>query len=180
MLRGLAVDRPDLALPELALTLCTLGRIYTREGEHESALTATQEAVDLLRQLALVQPDDINPQLAIGLNNLGAILAYLGNQRRALRAAQESVDRFRRLARVQPDPVNFARSCGVLGHIHAEAPPRAAALFAEGLQAILPSYHADPQLLGNLRDALARDYTRACALAGLAPEADLLETTDPG
>lgn len=180
MLRGLAVDRPDLALPELALTLCTLGRIYTREGEHESALTATQEAVDLLRQLALVQPDDINPQLAIGLNNLGAILAYLGNHRRAMRAAQESVDRFRRLSRVQPDPVNYARSCGVLGHIHAEAPQQAAALFAEGLRAVLPSYHADPQLLGNLRDALARDYTRVCALAGLAPDAALLETTDPG
>jgi len=72
-------------------------------GQHQAALEATREAVELYRQLAEQNPDRFRPDLAMSLNNLGNRLSSLGQHHEALEATQESVNIYRQLAEQNPD-----------------------------------------------------------------------------
>ncbi len=74
MYRGLAKDRPDAFLPDLAGSLNNLGNRLSDLGRREDALAAAQEAVDIRRKLAKDRPDAFLPDLALSLGALGSIL----------------------------------------------------------------------------------------------------------
>ncbi len=84
MYRGLAKDRPDAFLPDLAASLNNLGTRLRDLGRREDALAAAQEAVDIRRGLAKDRPDAFLPNLAMSLNNLGNRLSDLGRREDAL------------------------------------------------------------------------------------------------
>jgi tetratricopeptide (TPR) repeat protein len=177
--RRLAAQHPDAFLPYLAMSLNNLGKVLSEMGRREEALEATQEAVDLYRRLAEQHPDAFLPYLAGSLNNLGNVLSEMGRREEALEATQEAVDLYRRLAEQHPDAFlpYLARSLGAYGLVlrGLGRSAEAAAAFAEGLRAILPFVRALPAAFGGLAGALLRDYLRACAEAGEAPDEALVE-----
>jgi tetratricopeptide (TPR) repeat protein len=90
-------------LAELARIASNLSARYSSLGFRDKALSAAQEAVDILRVLASTNPNAFRPYLATFLNNLAKVLSELGRRKDALSAAQEAVDIYRKLASVQPD-----------------------------------------------------------------------------
>jgi tetratricopeptide (TPR) repeat protein len=87
--RGLAQQRPDAFLPDLARALNNLGAMQSNLGRREEALRATQEAVDIRRGLAQQRPDAFLPDLASALWSLGLVHLADGDHRRALDALAE-------------------------------------------------------------------------------------------
>jgi tetratricopeptide (TPR) repeat protein len=124
-----AIPSQTVALGELAAALCqsiadrlrsdvhecqsneeALGRWLTNLGtwlgdlgQHEEALAAAKEAVDIRRRLAETHPDAFLPDLAMSLNNISVDLFNLGRREEALAATEESVNIGRRLAETRPD-----------------------------------------------------------------------------
>ena len=100
-LEELSTDAP----PELlAKRLSQFAFWHGGLGQRESALRATEEAVQIYRKLvAASRPDAFLPHLARSLNNLGASLSELGRREDALEAAQEAVALYRNLAASRPD-----------------------------------------------------------------------------
>ncbi len=71
-------------------------------GDHQAALVAIQQAVEILRPLTLANPQRFEPELATSLNNLSAQLGDAGDHKAALVAIQQAVEIRRRLALANP------------------------------------------------------------------------------
>jgi len=107
------------------------------------------------------------------------MLSALGRREEALAATQEAVDIYRGLARANPQAFlpDLATSLGAHGSVlrdmgrHAGA----AAVFGEGLRAILPFVRALPAAFGGLAGALLQDYLQACQKAKQQPDRELVE-----
>ncbi|MGE5549167.1 MAG: tetratricopeptide repeat protein [Bacteroidota bacterium] len=130
--RGLARNRPDAFLPNLAASLNNLGNALGDLGRREEALEATQEAVKIYRGLAKDRPDAFLPSLAPTLSNLSNRLSELGRREEALAAAQEAVEIRRSLAKDRPDAFlpDLAASLNSLGNALSELGRREEALEA--------------------------------------------------
>lgn len=148
-------------------------------GEHESALTAAQEAVMLYRALAARRPEVFAPHLATALNGLANRLSALGERERALAAAQEAMTLRRALAapRMGAFSQNLATSlnnlASFLGDLGEDEQALAAvqeavtlfrALFAKRPDAFAPDLAMS---LGNLAQCLGEVGEREQALAAV-------------
>jgi tetratricopeptide (TPR) repeat protein len=89
--RGLAQANPQAFLPDLAMSLTSLGNRLSELGRREEALAAAQEAVDIRRRLAQANPQAFLPDLAKSLNNLGDRLSEVKRSQEALEAYEEAV-----------------------------------------------------------------------------------------
>lgn len=78
------------------------GRL-TNLGQHEPALVAIEEAVEIRRSLAERNPDAFAPDLASSLNNQAGRLSELERHEQAFDANEEAVALYRTLARRKPD-----------------------------------------------------------------------------
>ncbi|MBL4684792.1 MAG: tetratricopeptide repeat protein [Nannocystaceae bacterium] len=116
--RGLAKDRPDVFLPDLAMALNNLGIRFSGLGRREEAVKVAQEAVDSYRGLAKDRPDAFLPDLAMALTNLGSLSSGLGRREEAVEVTQEAVDTHRGLAKDRPDAVlpDLAKALNNLGN----------------------------------------------------------------
>jgi len=116
--RGLAADRPDAFLPNLAGSLSNLGAMLGGVGRLEEALGSAEEAVEIYRGLASYRPDAFLPDLAGSLSNLGVALSDLGRREEALNATEEAVEIWRGLAAERPDAFlpDLAMSLNNLGN----------------------------------------------------------------
>ncbi|MGW1966187.1 tetratricopeptide repeat-containing S1 family peptidase [Streptomyces sp. NPDC001935] len=101
--RALAVARPDVFLPDLAMSLNNLSVDLGGLGWREDALAAIEEAVTVRRELAAARPDVFLPDLATSLNNLSVDLGELERREDALAAIEEAVTVYRKLAAARPD-----------------------------------------------------------------------------
>ncbi len=115
--RGLAADRPDAFLPDLAKSLNNLGVLFEGLGRREEALAVTLEAVEIRRGLAADRPDAFLPALAMSLNNLGIWFESSGRREEALTVTLEAVELRRGLAADRPDAFlpDLAKSLNNLG-----------------------------------------------------------------
>jgi len=95
-------------------------------GQHETALDAILEAVQIRRELAHDRPGVIRPELARSLNNLSTMLIDLGQHESALDAIQEAINIYHDLARDHPVAFrpnlatalnNFATTLNSLGQL---------------------------------------------------------------
>lgn len=89
-----------------ASALVNLGNRYSKLGQHEDALGATEEARGLYRTLAQQNPDAFNPNLASALNNLGIRYSEFGRREDALKATEEAAGLYRTLAQKNPAAFN--------------------------------------------------------------------------
>jgi tetratricopeptide (TPR) repeat protein len=97
--RALARGNPG-ALPDLVMSLNTLGTCLVAQGRNEEAVEALGEAVELCRGQARYNPDAFQPYLARSLYLLGR--GYRGMQD-GLPAMREAVNLYRTLAQRNPD-----------------------------------------------------------------------------
>lgn len=177
--RALADTRPDVFLPNLAMGLNNLSNRLSDFGRREDALAAIREAVGVRRALAKTRPDVFLPNLANSLTNLSSRFADLGRRERALEAIQEAVDICRALASARPEAFlpNLATSLwmraklatGVADLEGVRAGGESVALFRR-LAVRWPEAFA-----GRLRGSI-QTYIKACACAGVVPDARLLES----
>ncbi|MCA9707415.1 MAG: tetratricopeptide repeat protein [Myxococcales bacterium] len=102
---------------ELAGALGLYGFASSMSDQHDEALQATQESVDLYRRLANAQPEVFTHDLARALDDLGRRSSALGRQEEALQITQESVDLWREIIEQKPDsfPVGLARALSNYG-----------------------------------------------------------------
>ena len=84
--------------PDLAMSLNNLSFPLSEVGDHEGALDAIREAVEIQRGLAERDPVVFNPDLAMALSNLAARLFGVNECEGALGAAREAVRIYRGLA----------------------------------------------------------------------------------
>jgi tetratricopeptide (TPR) repeat protein len=91
-------------LVTLVTGLLNLSNTMGNLGQHEQALQAIQESINLYRELARDRLDAFNHNhLARSLNNLSITLSDVGQHELALQAVQEAVNLNRESARLQPD-----------------------------------------------------------------------------
>ena len=102
MRRALAEASPASYTPDLAMSLNNLANILSKVGEHNEALVAVREAVELRRALAEASPAAYTPDLAGSLNNLAKCLSGVGDREDALVVAREAVELRRALAEASP------------------------------------------------------------------------------
>jgi tetratricopeptide (TPR) repeat protein/nucleoside phosphorylase len=99
----LAAKRPDVFLPQLAISLNNIGIILSEMGRHDEALAVTQEAVNYHGILARRSPYVFLPDFAMSLHNLGTRLSALGRFEDALTATRSAAKVYRKLADEHPD-----------------------------------------------------------------------------
>jgi tetratricopeptide (TPR) repeat protein len=176
--RKLAKANAQAFLPDLAASLNNLGNAFSDLGQREDALRVTQEAVDIYRKLAKANVQTFLPDLAASLNNLGRALSYLRRREDALLAAKEAAEIYRKLAAANAQAFlpDLAMSLGTYGSVllalgeHA----RAARVFREGLEHLVPFYQALPQGFGELAGNFLQNYLKACQQAGEEPDEGLV------
>ncbi|MCL2721333.1 MAG: tetratricopeptide repeat protein [Treponema sp.] len=76
-------------------------------GQHEDALEAIYEAVDIYRLLVESDTDIFLSGLARSLDSLGNILSELGQYEKALETTHEAVEKYRLLVKSRPDDFLF-------------------------------------------------------------------------
>ncbi len=101
--RAVEFARNQGAREVLALLLDNLSSRLSDLGRWEEALTACEEASDLLRQIAAERPDIFRPALASALNNLSLRLSDVGRREEALAVCEEASDLCRQLVAVRPE-----------------------------------------------------------------------------
>jgi tetratricopeptide (TPR) repeat protein len=177
--RQIVSRQPAAGGVHLAVTLNLLASGLRGVGRRHEALAATIEAVDVLRTLADEQPDAFEPKLALCLNNLAIDLSACGREAAAIAAAEESVALHRVLgkARGKTGAEGLARALATLGSCQErDGRSRAAmATFEEAIATLTPRVMEQPDTRQPLMTAMIGDYRRACARAGEAPQAALLE-----
>lgn len=87
----------------LASTLNSLGVRLNAVGQHQAALEAIEEAIEIRRGLARNDANAFLPDLAKSLNNLGKIMKALGRSEEAIEASRETARIYRKLTRTHPD-----------------------------------------------------------------------------
>ena len=90
--RKLSASRPEAFLPDLAMSLTTLGMMQSELGQHPAALASTQEALDALWPFFLRLPAAHERLTAIVFSNLRRYLAALNREPSA--ALLERIARF--------------------------------------------------------------------------------------
>lgn len=101
--RDLAAKKPDAYLPDVAITLNTLGNLLTDQNHMDEAGAAYKEALALRRTLATTNPDTYLPDVASTLSSLGNLL---GDQKRtdeARAALTESLTLYEQFAKQDPE-----------------------------------------------------------------------------
>ncbi len=101
--RGLAAQRPDAFLPDLAASLNNLGVVLRALGQPEAARDALQEALSIRRHLAQAHPAAFEQDVADTLNNLGIVLSDLGRRDAARDVFEEAVRIYEPLAERWPE-----------------------------------------------------------------------------
>jgi CHAT domain-containing protein/tetratricopeptide (TPR) repeat protein len=86
--RELAVLRPEVYRPQVAMTLNNLGTAQSDLNDLEAARASHKEALAVRRELARLRPEVYRPQVAMTLNNLGTAQGAL-NDLEAARASFE-------------------------------------------------------------------------------------------
>ena len=178
--REVAHRQPAVGKAQLAVTLNLLAGSMRVAGQRQAALEATSEAVEVLRALAQQRPDAFEPKLALCLSNLAIDLSACGRRAEAIAAAEESVTLHRLLVMTRGDPraeEGLARGLATLGSCQTgDGRTRAAmAAFRDAICTLMPRFMAEPDAMRALMAAMIGDYRRACAGAGEAPDAALLE-----
>ena len=79
-----------------------MGLWLSEVGQHEAALAATREAVELRRALAAQHPDAFLPHFATSLDNLARRLTETGNHDAANAASREATEIRRTLHAKKP------------------------------------------------------------------------------
>jgi hypothetical protein len=182
--RRLAVAKPDVYLPYLAMSLSNLSIHVAKLEGREEALIAIQEAVDIRRRLAEDRPDSFLPDLATSLNNFSNSLADIGRLEESLRAVQEATDLHQRLAQVRPDRFlpDLATSLNNLSLRLADLGRREEALSAIEAAADLHRHLAEAKPDAFLPDLANSLNTRSLRLADLGRREEALsaiqEATD--
>ena len=92
-----------LVIYEASIWINNLAIRLSDLGQHEAALAAVEEAVQLRRALAKAHPDAFTPGLASSLDNLANRLGSLGQREKALKAAEEAIQLRRALVKMHPD-----------------------------------------------------------------------------
>ena len=173
--RGLAAAHPETYRPDLARSLSNQAALLSEVGQLAEALVAIDQAVAIRRELAAAQPEAFRPDLASALNNQAALLNEVGQRAEALAAIDQAVDLYRELAAAHPDRFapDLATSCGAWGQILvAEGQfEEAADVFAQGLGALLPLLHTQPEAVGRLFAQLLKEWGDAGRELGL-PRSD--------
>jgi hypothetical protein len=98
----LAEARPEMFLPNLAMSLNNQSHWLADLGWQEEALTTLEDAVSLYRQLAEARPEVFLPNLAASLRNQGSNLVSLGRLEEAAMTLENAVSIYRRLDQVRP------------------------------------------------------------------------------
>ncbi|MEU8847438.1 hypothetical protein AB0C70_14610 [Streptomyces sp. NPDC048564] len=99
--RRLAVDRPEQR-PRLGESLHLWSLVLHGSGQHEAALSAAAEAVDLFRRLADEDALTHRPALAVSLSSLANRYGSLGRRQQALQAAVSAAAVRREQAEADP------------------------------------------------------------------------------
>ena len=175
--RHLAEHKPDAFLPRLAGSLGNLSLTYSRQYRDEEALKPAEEAVDIERILTERNPDTFLPSLAQSLSNFSAVHLRLSRRESALEAIEEAVDIRRLLAERTPNTFepDLALSLGGLGEVLlSDNPVGAADAFREGIQLLTPYFIQYQTAFVNVMTALRQHYLRACRVAGMPPDRELL------
>ncbi|KWV31846.1 hypothetical protein AWV63_15385 [Micromonospora rifamycinica] len=101
--RRLSDEQPAVYLPELALTLNTLGLRYAESGRLEEAVKATAESEEIYRELVDCNPVVFELDLAAVLANLSGHLWRLNRRAEALRTHAEAERIFTRWGGADPE-----------------------------------------------------------------------------
>jgi tetratricopeptide (TPR) repeat protein len=94
-----------------------LGHRLANAGQHDQALNASTNALEIYRRLAGIDPAAFEPDVALTLNNLSVHLSGLGRREEALDATTEALKIYCRLADINPAAfeANLARTLNSLG-----------------------------------------------------------------
>ena len=128
--RTLAEARPDVFLPNLAMSLNNLSVQQSDNGDRTGALASIQEGARHYRTLADASPDVFLPNLATSLNNLSNQQSGNGDRTGALASIQEAARHYRTLADARPDVFlpNLATSLNNLSNQQSDNGDRTGAL----------------------------------------------------
>lgn len=96
-------DRPEMYLPELAMSLHQLAGKLAQAGQHEHALAPSARAVSLYRLLSDANPATYLPFLAMVLNDYAVYLSALEQREAALVPGAEAADIFHVLTEKEPN-----------------------------------------------------------------------------
>jgi tetratricopeptide (TPR) repeat protein/nucleoside phosphorylase len=99
----LKASEEERILVQRAVLQNDLGNSLCIRGQHEEALKASQQSVEILRVLAQRHPELLQPFLATCLDNLGLRLSARGQRDEALKAVSEAIELRRALAQRDPD-----------------------------------------------------------------------------
>src|ERR1019366_8988363 len=171
-------NRPDVFLPNLAMSLHNLANVLSGLGRAREALAQAEEAVRIYRQLAQQHSEAFLPDLALTLNSLATTLSDLGRFEEALVQAEESVRIYRQLARQRPDAFqpDLARSLSLRGRILAkDRPTDAVDSLAEAMRIITPFFSRLPQAHAPLMQTIRDLYLSAAQAAAVAPDSAILD-----
>ncbi|MEA3273889.1 MAG: tetratricopeptide repeat protein [Pseudomonadota bacterium] len=177
--RNLSARRPDAFSPNLAMSLTTLARSLAELGQHEEALAAVQDAVDIRHSLAERRPATFLPDLVLSLNNMSALLSSMGRREAALDAVHEAIEIYRELVVKSPDAFHpdLARSLGSLGSILGIAPTdweAAAPALSEGIRVLKPQFFTLSDAFALLMHNPGCHYLQACEQLRQEPDDGLL------
>ncbi|MDG4809501.1 hypothetical protein O7634_22365 [Micromonospora sp. WMMD1120] len=100
--RRLSADAPAVHLPELALTLNTVGLRHAELGQPGAAATAADESVEIFRDLVRANAVAFELDLAAVLANLSGYLWQLGRRTEALQHNAEAEEIFGRWGGAHP------------------------------------------------------------------------------
>ncbi|MBM0276032.1 tetratricopeptide repeat protein [Micromonospora tarensis] len=100
--RRLSADEPSVYLPELALTLNTVGLRHAELGQLDAAVAAADEAVGIFRDLVRASAVAFEFDLAAVLANLSGYLWQLGRRTEAFQYNAEAEEVFDRWGGANP------------------------------------------------------------------------------
>lgn len=118
--RGIAEDKSEDHLYDLARSLIKLGSIYQNVGTLDEAIACEREAVEIGRSLTDGDWYDRQSLLSDALNNLGIALKQAGDTKGSVEAFRESLAIRRKLAEERPQTYlqTLANSLSNLGNMH--------------------------------------------------------------
>jgi tetratricopeptide (TPR) repeat protein len=87
----------------MAMTLNSLGLLYSDNNAHTKAQNAYEEALEIYRTLAKTNPDTYLSEMAMTLNSLGIVYRVNNAHTKAQSAYEEALEIYRTLAKTNPN-----------------------------------------------------------------------------
>ena len=101
--RELAIARPEVYRPDVAMTLNNLGTVQRVRNDPEAALASFGEGLRIYSELPLALQEAYRPNVATTLNNLGTAQRDLSDLEAARESFEKSLQIHRKLAKARPD-----------------------------------------------------------------------------